>query len=257
VVAPSLPGYAFSHQPGQPRLDVVAMADLFAELMTDRLGHERFITAGTDWGARITTRLAFAHRDALSGMYLTTLPIRRDTNLPGLPSEEQQRYAQRIAQWEAEESAYTVIQGTRPQTLAYGLTDSPVGLLAWIVEKLRAWSDCDGDVERRFSKDDIITWVALYWFSGGINSSFWLYWERRHGMWSLSDVIDAGGRIDVPTGFVDLPGEIIRTPRALVEAAVNLQHWTMLGSGGHFAAFEEPELLAADLRSFARRLRGR
>ena len=257
VIAPSLPGYAFSSHPGQPRIDVTAMAATFAELMTDVLGHRRFLAAGTDWGARITTRLGSAHPACLSGMYLTTLPIRRDPTLPAQPTDEQRRYAGRVAEWEREESGYTVIQGTRPQTLAYALTDSPVGLLAWILEKLRAWSDCDGDVERRFSKDDILTWTSLYWFTGSINSSFWLYWERRHGMWTLSDELDSGGRIEVPTGFVDLPGEIIRTPRALVESAVNLQHWTALPSGGHFAAFEEPELIAADLRAFARPLRGR
>ncbi|TMC55209.1 MAG: epoxide hydrolase, partial [Chloroflexi bacterium] len=254
VVAPSLPGYTFSHQPFQPRLDAVAMADAFAELMTEVLGHRRFVAAGSDWGARITTRLGHAHAGAVSGVYLTTLPVRREATLPAQATPEQRRYAERIQEWEREEQGYTVIQGTRPQTLAYALTDSPVGLLAWILEKLRAWSDCGGDVERRFSRDDILTWVSLYWFSGGIGSSFWLYHGRRHGMWSLADVLDAGGRLEVPTGFVELPGEIIRTPRALVEAAVDLRHWTTLPSGGHFAAFEEPDLIAADLRDFARGL---
>jgi microsomal epoxide hydrolase len=232
------------------------MAALFAELMSDVLGYPRFLAAGTDWGARITSRLAYAHAQHLHGAYLTTLPIRRDPSLPANPTPEQVAYAERVHWWQSEETGYTVIQGTRPQTLAYALTDSPVGLAAWIVEKFRAWSDCGGEIESRFSKDDLLTAVALYWFTGAVGSSFWLYYGRLHGMWDLSEVIDRGERIEVPTGFVDFPGEIIRTPRALVEAAVNLRHWTTMPAGGHFAALEEPALLATDIRAFGRLFRG-
>jgi pimeloyl-ACP methyl ester carboxylesterase len=256
VVAPSLPGYAFSFSPGQRRLDISDMAAAFVELMDTVLGHPRFIAAGSDWGARLTARLACHHADHVIGAYLTTLPIRRDTKLPPNPTAEQQRYAERVEAWQREERGYTEIQGTKPQTLAYALTDSPVGLAAWIVEKFRSWSDCGGDVERRFTKDELLTAVSIYWFTGAIGSSFSLYWGRLHGMWDLSQHLDNGARIEVPTGFVDFPGEIIRTPRAIVESAVNLQHWTTMTRGGHFAAFEEPELFVDDLRAFARRFRG-
>ena len=151
-----------------------------------------------------------------------------------------------------EETGYQWIQGTKPQTLAYGLTDSPVGLAAWIVEKFRTWSDCGGDVERRFSKDVLLTNVMLYWVTGAIGSSFWPYYARAHE--PLAD-LRRRGRSKVPTAYASFPKEILHPPRAWAERVYDIRRWTVMPAGGHFAALEEPELLAADLRAFFRDLR--
>jgi pimeloyl-ACP methyl ester carboxylesterase len=248
VVAPSLPGYAFSFKPNQPRLNRVQMADALAELMTDVLGYRRFAVQGGDIGAQVVARIAAAYPERLTGLHLNLLSRLPMVDRPGGLTEAEARYADELEAWLREETGYQWIQGTRPQTLAYGLTDSPVGLAAWIVEKLRAWSDCDGDVERRFSKDEILTGVMLYWVTGAINSSFWPYYSARHGDWVASD----SAPITVPTAYLALPREIVRPPRSLAEPIFNIQRWTELDRGGHFAAWEEPEALAADLRAFFR-----
>jgi pimeloyl-ACP methyl ester carboxylesterase len=144
------------------------------------------------------------------------------------------------------ESGYQQIQGTKPQTLAYGLNDSPAGLAAWIVEKFRTWSDCQGSVESRFTKDQILTNITIYWVTQSINSSTRLYYEVRHGAYRLAP----GERVEAPTGIALFPGEMIRPPREYAEKAYNIRHWTEMPSGGHFAAMEEPALLAGDIRTF-------
>jgi pimeloyl-ACP methyl ester carboxylesterase len=251
VVAPSLPGYGFSFKPNQPRFAVTEIADLFARLMTDALGYPRFVAQGGDWGAFITSRLALAYPSRVTGIHLTLLALRRDAAAPAEPTEDERRYFEELKQWEREEAGYQWIQGTKPQTLAYGLTDSPVGLAAWIVEKFRTWSDCGGDVERRFTKDTLLTNVMLYWITGAINSSFWPYFARRHGPWPLPD----NQRIEVPTAYASFPREILHPPRAWAERVYNIRRWTLMPAGGHFAALEEPDALAADIRAFFRELR--
>jgi microsomal epoxide hydrolase len=251
VVAPSLPGYGYSFRPNQPRFGVPEIAELFARLMTDVLGYRRFAAHGGDWGAFVTGRLGLACPDRLVGIHVTLLGLRRDLPPPAHPTEEDRAYFEALLHWEREETGYQWIQGTRPQTLAYGLTDSPVGLAAWIVEKFRAWSDCGGDVERRFSKDVLLTNVMLYWVTGAINSSFWPYYARRHVGWPIPD----GARIEVPTAYASFPREILHPPRAWAERVYNIRRWTVMPAGGHFAALEEPEALAADLRAFFRDLR--
>jgi microsomal epoxide hydrolase len=246
VVAPSLPGYGFSFRPNQPRQDRVEMADTCATLMTDVLGYGRFAVQGGDIGAQVGARLAAAYPERLVGLHLNFLSRLPLVQRPEGPTEAEARYAAELDDWLLERTGYQWIQGTRPQTLAYGLTDSPVGLAAWIVEKLQAWSDCDGDVERRFSKDEILTDVMLYWVTGAINSSFWPYYAARHGDWVSSD----SAPISVPMAYLALPREIIRPPRSLAEPIFNIQRWTELDRGGHFAALEEPDALAADLRAF-------
>ena len=144
--------------------------------------------------------------------------------------------------------AYQVIQGSRPQTLGYGLTDSPAGLAAWIVEKFREWSDCGGSVEKRFSKDELLTNIMIYWTTGSITSSLRLYYEHRHS----ADALGPGERVEVPTGFADFPAEIIRPPRSWVERAYNIRHWRTMAAGGHFAALEEPDALVREIRDFFR-----
>ena len=251
VVAPSLPGYTLSFREGQPRLGIVEIADLFAELMTDVLGYRRFAAQGGDWGAFITSCLGAAYPDRLAGIHVNLLAVRRDQPPPSAPTDEEKAYLEELAHWMREETGYMQIQGTRPQTLAYGLTDSPVGLAAWIVEKFRAWSDCGGDVERRFSKDVLLTNVMLYWVTGAIGSSFWPYYARRHA----GSPIPADARIEVPTAYARFPREILHPPRAWAERVYDIRRWTAMPAGGHFAALEEPEALAADIRAFFRDLR--
>jgi pimeloyl-ACP methyl ester carboxylesterase len=251
VVAPSLPGYALSFRPGQPRLGVIEIADVFATLMSDVLGYRRFGAQGGDWGAFITSYLGVAYPDRLAGIHLNLLAVRRDQAAPAKPTDEEKAYLEQLAYWMREETGYLQIQGTKPQTLAYGLTDSPVGLAAWIVEKFRTWSDCGGDVERRFSKDTLLTNVMLYWVTGAIGSSFWPYYARAHSAWPISE----RRPVQVPTAYASFPREILHPPRSWAERYYNIRRWTAMPAGGHFAALEEPEALAADLREFFRPLR--
>jgi pimeloyl-ACP methyl ester carboxylesterase len=251
VVAPSLPGYTLSFRSGQRRLGVVEIADLFAALMTDVLECRRFAAQGGDWGAFITSYLGAAYPDRLAGIHVNLLAVRRDQTPPAAPTEEEKNYLEELAHWMREETGYMQIQGTKPQTLAYGLTDSPVGLAAWIVEKFRTWSDCGGDVERRFSKDVLLTNVMLYWVTGAIGSSFWPYYARAHSPWPISE----RRPVKVPTAYASFPREILHPPRAWAERVYDIRRWTTMPAGGHFAALEEPEALAADIRAFFRDLR--
>ena len=250
VIAPSLPGYGFSFRPHQPRVNRVAMADLFAALMTV-LGYHRFAAQGGDIGAQVAIRLAVAHPERLYAIHLNFIGALRDVEHPESPTDEERQYLDELQHWMTEETGYQWIQGTKPQTLAYGLTDSPVGLAAWIVEKFRSWSDCGGEIEQCFTKDELLTAVMLYWATGAINSSFWPYYANRHGDWSVA----TGPRIEVPTAYLAFPREIVRPPRSMAEQRLNIQRWTTMASGGHFAALEQPEALAVDIRTFFRSFR--
>lgn len=249
VVAPSLPGYGFSFRPGQRRVDLAEMASIFAALMTDVLGFERYGAQGGDWGSAVVTSLGLQDPKHLAGIHLNLLFARPSTEERAAP--EAAGYRARTDHWTTEESGYQWIQGTKPQTLAYALTDSPVGLAGWIVEKFRTWSDCDGDVERRFSKDDLLTNVMIYWVTGAIGSSFWPYYATRHG----SPVLKPGDRVEVPTGFTAFPQEIVTPLRAWGERLFNITRWTEMPAGGHFATLEEPEALATEVQAFFRDLR--
>jgi len=252
VVAPSLPGYAFSFRPNQPRLAVPEIADLFASLMTDVLGYRRFAAQGGDWGAFVTSYLGATHADRVLGVHVNLLAVPRDPAAPATPTPEERAYLDELDRWSREETGYQWIQGTKPQTLAYGLTDSPAGLAAWILEKFRAWSDCDGDVERRFGWDVILDNVMLYWVTGAINSSFWPYYARRHAPWPITDKRP----VTAPAAYASFPREILHPPRAWVRRVyTDLRRWTEMKRGGHFAALEEPEALAEDVRAFFRSLR--
>ena len=250
VIAPSLPGYAFSFRPNQRRVDLKVVADMFATLMTE-LGYPRFGAQGGDWGAFVTTCLGAFHPERMTGIHVTLLAAGRDTTPGATPSDEERAYLDQLARWEREETGYQWIQGTKPQTLAYGLTDSPVGLLAWILEKFRAWTDCRGDVLDHIGRDTLLTNVTIYWVTGAINSSFWPYYWRRHERWP----IPLGQRIDVPTGYASFPKEILHVPRAWAERAYDVRRWTVMKAGCHFAALEEPEALATEIAEFFRPLR--
>ena len=254
VVAPSLPGFGLSFTPNQPRLSVEQMADAFATLMTDVLGHPRFATQGGDWGASLSARLGLAHPDKTIGVHLNLLPLRRDPSTVTGDSPAELKYLEELAVWLKDEIGYATQQGTRPQTLAFALTDSPAGLAAWIAEKMREWSDCGGDVDSVFSKDELLANISLYWFTAAIGSSFWPYYARHNGPWPIPD----GETVNVPMGYCEFPTEIVRPPRSLAEKTfTNIQRWSVMPHGGHFAAMEQPEALAAEVRAFYRPMRAR
>jgi microsomal epoxide hydrolase len=252
VVAPSLPGYGLSFRPGQPRFSIEAIADCFAELMTRVLGYRRFGAQGGDWGSFVSARIGYAHPAGTIGVHLNMMPVRRDRDMLESTNEDERRFLGELETWLREETGYSTQQGTRPQTLAYALTDSPAGLAAWIAEKFRAWSDCGGDVESVFTKDEILANVALYWFTGAIGSSFWPYYARAHGPWP----VPRGATVDVPTGYCEFPKEILRPPRSLAQRTFrDIRRWSVMPRGGHFAALEQPEALAREITEFFRPLR--
>lgn len=251
VIVPSLPGFGFSDRPKVRGVTTAKTAELWARLMTDALGHYRFAAAGGDIGAGVTQRLALAHPDLLVGIHLTYLGTAAAPPAPSDLSEAEQRYLQSLEQWSRQEGAYSSLHSTKPQTLAYGLNDSPVGLAAWITEKFRAWSDCDGEVERRFSKDELLTNIMLYWVTEMIPSSVRIYYENAHALSKLQP----GQHIEVPAGIALFPKEISLPPREWAERTLRVQRWTQMPRGGHFAALEEPALLVEDLRAFFRPLR--
>ncbi|MDM0109224.1 epoxide hydrolase [Variovorax sp. J22R24] len=252
VVAPSLPGYGLSFAPGQARFSVEQIAEALASLMSEVLGHRRFATQGGDWGASVSARLGLVHPEKTIGVHLNLLPLRRDPAALTGDDPAERQYRTDLKRWLSEETGYSMQQGTRPQTLAFALTDSPVGLAAWIAEKMRAWSDCKGDIESAFSKDEILANVSLYWFTGAIGSSFWPYYARQHGSWPIPD----GATVNVPMGYCEFPKEIVRPPRSLAARTfTDIRRWSVMPAGGHFAAMEEPDALATEIRAFYRPLR--
>jgi pimeloyl-ACP methyl ester carboxylesterase len=252
VVAPSLPGYGLSFRPGQKRFGIEEIADCLADLMTETLGYRRFAAQGGDWGGITASRMGYAHADRLLGIHVNLLAVRREPGMLKDPTPEERKYLDELSNWLKEETGYQWIQGTRPQTLSFGLTDSPAGLAAWIVEKFRAWSDCGGDVESAFTRDQLLANISLYWFTGAIGSSFFPYYFRMHRPWPIPE----GGTIGVPTGYSEFPREILRAPRSLTERTyTDIRRWTVMQRGGHFAAMEQPEALAGEIAAFFRPLR--
>jgi microsomal epoxide hydrolase len=252
VVAPSLPGYTLSFKPGQPRFGVEEIAETFAVLMTDVLGYARYGAQGGDWGAFVTSRLAHRHPERLHGIHLNLLAVRRDPKMLENPSFEERVFLGELEHWLKEETGYQWIQGTRPQTLAYALSDSPVGLAAWLVEKFRAWTDNQGSPEDALTRDEMLAGITLYWATGAIGSSFWPYHARMHRPWPIPD----GATIDVPMGYAAFPREIVRPPRSVAQRMyTDIRRWTKMERGGHFAALEQPAALAQEIREFFRPLR--
>lgn len=252
VVAPSLPGYVFSFKPGQKRFSVEEIAEVFAQLMTDVLGYPRFAAQGGDWGAFVASRLGYAFAQRMIGIHLNLLAVRRDPKMLADPTPEEKIFLDQLDRFLKEETGYQWIQGTKPTTLAFGLTDSPAGLAAWLVEKFRAWTDCDGNPENALTRDEMLTDITLYWVTGAIGSSFWPYYARMHGPWPIPE----GSTVAVPTGYVEFPKEILRPPRSVAQRMYsNIQRWTVMRKGGHFAALEQPEALAREIREFFRPLR--
>ena len=251
VVCPSLPGYGFSGPTTERGWNVARIASAMVALMA-RLGYARFATLGGDWGATTSNHLARDHADRLVGIYLTMVAAGAPEGSDGSELTDAERgWLAGNAAFFANEGGYLQMHGTRPQTLAYGLSDSPAGLAGWIVEKLRAWSDCDGDLESAMTRDQILTNLTVYWVTGTANSAARLYLEAMRS----GEFQPLAQRIEVPTGCAIFPKETVRTPRPWAERAWNVQHWTEMPRGGHFSALEVPDLLVADVRAFYRTLR--
>jgi microsomal epoxide hydrolase len=251
VVAPSLPGYGLSFSPGQKRFTLQDIAGCVHDLMTQTLGFRKFAVQGGDWGAGTASLIGNTFPDSVNGIHVNLLFVPRDRPAGEL-TDAAKRYADDLAHWLREETGYQQIQGTKPQTLAFALTDSPAGLAAWIAEKFRAWSDCDGVPENAISRDRMLANISLYWFTGAIGSSFWPYYGRLHTTWPISPA----NPITVPTGYAAFPKEILLPPRAIAEKTyTNIQRWTEMKKGGHFAAMEQPAALAEEIQAFFRPLR--
>lgn len=252
VVIPSLPGYGFSDRPAAPGMNVFRVAELWASLMNE-LGYRRFAAQGGDLGAGVSTALGLRYPERIIALHLNFIPgSYRPFLEPGAKiSVAEEEFFKVIGQWADEHGAYSHVQRTRPQTAAYGLNDSPAGLAAWILEKFREWSDCDGDVYRRFTWDELLANVTLYWMTQTIHSSFRMYFEGRKAPLHFGE----GEFVHPPTGIAHFPRELPFPPQIWIERGYNVRHWSEMPRGGHFAAAEEPDLLAEDLRAFFRRFR--
>ena len=247
VIAPSLPGYGFSEPTRARGWDTWRIASAFSELMS-RLDYPRYGAQGGDWGSQVTTRIGALDPEHCAGIHLNmALAERPEESIP-LSDEDKARLAA-MARFTREEAGYAQEQMTKPQTLGMALNDSPAGLLGWIVEKFRAWSDCDGDPESVFTRDQLITNVMMYWVTQTITSSARLYWELFHAEQGAPEFVS------VPTGVACYPKEVIAFPRAWVEQRYNVTYWSEQPRGGHFAAMEQPELFVDDVRNFFRTVR--
>jgi pimeloyl-ACP methyl ester carboxylesterase len=255
VVIPSIPGFAFSDKPSEPGYDPARIGRVEAALMA-RLGYQRYGAQGGDWGSIISTQIALNDASHVAGLHINmctgAAPPGADPNA-GLTEAEKDRLRVRQT-FQAEETGYQQIQGTKPQTIGVALNDSPIGLAAWIVEKFRTWCDCDGNPEKVFTKDELLTNITLYWVTQTAGSSARIYYESRHAA-AAAPVGPTGRRVEAPTACADFPKEIIWSPRRWLELRYNITRWTVMPRGGHFAAFEQPQLLVDDVRTFFRDLR--
>lgn len=261
VVVPSIPGYGFSDRPTESGMNPKRIAGLFADLM-QQLGYNQFVAHGGDWGSSITEQLALYHADSLLGIHLTDVPAQHALLPINDPTATEKRYLQQRQEWMQTEGGYYQIQSTKPQTLAYGLMDSPVGLAGWIVEKFRSWSDDDGSVENAFTKDELLTNLTIYWVTQTISSAIRIYYEAAQSLnqyvhnplMKLNPFDKTGDKAKPAAAFALLPKDISSPPREFAERFFSVKRWTELPRGGHFTAMEVPDLLANDIRAFAESL---
>ena len=246
VICPSLPGYGFSGKPTVSGWGVEKIAQTWDQLMI-RLGYGNYGAQGGDWGAAVTTQIGrnVGHCD---GIHIN-MPIGRPTpeSLQD-PTDEEKSALEGLTYYQEWDSGYSKQQSTRPQTLGYGLVDSPVGQMAWIIEKFWSWMDCDGHPENTLTRDELLDNVMLYWLTASGASSARLYWESFGSF-------GGGDKVEIPTGGASFPKEIIRSPRRWCEQSYNITHWTTMPKGGHFGAFEQPQLFVNDLRTFFKTIR--
>ena len=257
VVVPDLPGYGFSDPPAEHGM-IFRVHDAWAHLMTRTLGYEHFGAHGGDWGGTVTERLARSHPECVSAIHLTDVPFGHLFQKPSNPSRAEEAFFEDNEKWLQKDGAYALIQSTRPDSLAPAMNDSPAGLAAWMVEKFREWSDCNGDVESRFSKDELLTHVMIYWVTSSVGTSFLPYYDYANATaftWMKEGAKKVFESSKVPAAIALFPKDISHAPREWAERFFNVKRWTQMARGGHFAAMEEPELLAEDLRTWFRAYR--
>ena len=255
VVVPALPGFGFGGKPREPGWNLSRIAAAFHTLMTDVLGYERYGIQGGDWGMFTGARMAASNPRETIGLHLNFVMGRaqlHESELPEPHNEEERRIVERRRAFGATETAYSLLQGTKPTSLGIAQEDSPAGLAAWIVEKMRTWSDCDGDVERAFTKDRILTNVMFYWAPQSVTSAARIYREAHRDHDGLHPP-----KVEVPTAVAVFPADILPAARPWAERHYDIVRWTPMPRGGHFPASEQPELLVADVRAFFRELGGR
>ena len=249
LVVPSLPGYAFSQRPQRAGVDRRFVAGLWHRLMQG-LGYERYGAHGGDFGAGVATHMALLEPDRMIGIHLSTAELSPYTG-PGAPplTAQEQAYVDHVARWEQTQRGYSAVQSTRPQTLGYGLNDSPAGLAAWVLDKWRSWSDSAGDLDATFGRDSLLTMLTLWWATGSITSSMRDYFDNR---WHSAQ-LGPDDRVRVPTAMAVFAHEFEaegEPPRSWYERLYQVRRWTVFPRGGHFAAAEQPDLLAADIAAF-------
>ena len=259
VIVPSIPGHGFSDIPSTTGMNTKRIAKLMAHLMTDELGYEKFLAHGGDLGTGITEQIALYHSGSLLGIHLTDIPYHHILSMkPDQLNKEEKKYLDAVTKWQMTEGAYNMIQSTKPQTLAYGLNDSPTGLAAWIVEKFHNWSDNDGDIENCFTKDELLTNITIYWATQTINSSFRHYNEAMKDLMQemynplkkINPFDKTGDKTEVPLAVAESRVDLLPS-KEFTSKFFNVQQWTKMPKGGHFLAMEQPELLAEDIRKFA------
>lgn len=254
VIVPSLPGFGFSTPLTKPDVEFMQTAEIWDKLMREVLGYERYAAQGGDWGAYVTTQMGHANPDPLLGIHIhITLPL--DMITEGLIDREWYEpdhvdWHEKNVHFLEEEAGYLKMHVTRPQTVAFALNDSPIGLMSWILEKRRRWSDCGGDVETRFSKDDLITTVMLYWFTESIGTSMRYYYEAVANPWKPAH--NRSPVVEAPTAVMLFHNEMALHPKRWAEQYYNLQSWVEEEHGGHFGAWESPDAIVNDLRNFFR-----
>ena len=253
VIVPSLPGFGFSDRPNFPGgMKSLRSAELLSKLMTEVLGYNRYVVAGGDVGGRVTRLLALAHPEQVSGIHLTDIGFPREITFPPdvpNPSPDEGRFLGSVGAWFFQEGAYAALQTSKPQTISYALADSPVGLASWLIEKFRAWSD--GDIEKSYTKDELLTHIMIYRVTGTISSSVRLYLEDTL---QSAPQLSVGQYIEVPAGVATFPKDLTYPPRELGERFLRVVRWTKMPRGGQFSALEEPELYARDVQEFVRGL---
>lgn len=248
VIAPSLPGFGFSGSPTKP-IGPRKIAQLFASLMSNTLGYKNFIAQGGDWGSAISSWLGYEHAPPCQGIHINMLTMRHPD---GPQTEEENKWSSEIEDILEAEAAYNYQQSTKPQTLSYAMMDSPVGVAAWIIEKFNTWSDTKGDdPESVYTKDQLLTNIMIYLVTGTFNTASWIYYGRRQE--GGRNIPLGAKRVEVPVNVAVFPAEFQPwPPRSYVERIYNVTRWTEMQKGGHFAAMEQPGLLANDIRAFAR-----
>ncbi|HWV32197.1 MAG TPA: alpha/beta hydrolase, partial [Dyadobacter sp.] len=250
VIIPSLPGFGFSDRPYEKISFIDRTSHLLHQLMTVTLGYPRYAAHGGDVGSGLVERLGMTVPNSLIGIHLLDIPYWHLFAVqPDDLSADEKQYLQDGQNWQFVEGGYAIEQSSKPQSLAYGLNDSPVGLAGWILEKFYRWSDCNGNIENSFTKEELLTNLTLYWLTQTIRSSFTPYFDEDQSPPQMT------GRIDVPTGVAIFPKDIIPAPKSFADRFYNVVRWSYMPRGGHFSAWEEPELLAADITEFLRPLR--